>query len=238
MAQYSCVDGVPADYHLVHLGARAMGGAGMVVAEMTCPSRRRPHHARLPGPVERRAARRLEAHRRLRPRQQRRQDRDAARPRRRQGLDARAVGRRGPAARRRGNWPLISASPQQYLDGVSDWSRGDDARRHGPRHGRLRALDAARRRGRLRLARAALRARLPALVVHLAAHQPAHRRVRRLARQPPALSARGLRTRCARPGRSSCRSRCASRRTTGSKAASRPTTRSRSRAPSRPPAPT
>ncbi len=38
MAQYSCTDGMPADYHLVHLGARAMGGAGMVVAEMTCPS--------------------------------------------------------------------------------------------------------------------------------------------------------------------------------------------------------
>ncbi|HEY6134046.1 MAG TPA: FAD-dependent monooxygenase, partial [Rubrivivax sp.] len=38
MAQYSCVDGVPGDYHLVHLGARAMGGAGMVVAEMTCPT--------------------------------------------------------------------------------------------------------------------------------------------------------------------------------------------------------
>jgi anthraniloyl-CoA monooxygenase len=38
MAQYSAVDGVPGDYHLVHLGARAMGGAGMVVAEMTCPS--------------------------------------------------------------------------------------------------------------------------------------------------------------------------------------------------------
>jgi anthraniloyl-CoA monooxygenase len=36
MAQYSCVDGLPADYHLVHLGARAMGGAGLVVAEMTC----------------------------------------------------------------------------------------------------------------------------------------------------------------------------------------------------------
>jgi anthraniloyl-CoA monooxygenase len=38
MAQYSCVDGLPADYHLVHLGARALGGAGLVVAEMTCPS--------------------------------------------------------------------------------------------------------------------------------------------------------------------------------------------------------
>ena len=38
MAQYSCTDGLPADYHLVHLGARAMGGAAMVVAEMTCTS--------------------------------------------------------------------------------------------------------------------------------------------------------------------------------------------------------
>ena len=38
MAQYSAVDGVAGDYHLVHLGARAMGGTGMVFAEMTCVS--------------------------------------------------------------------------------------------------------------------------------------------------------------------------------------------------------
>ena len=38
MAQYVCEDGVPADYHLVHLGARALGGAGLVFAEMTCTS--------------------------------------------------------------------------------------------------------------------------------------------------------------------------------------------------------
>jgi anthraniloyl-CoA monooxygenase len=38
MAQYSCVDGLPGDYHLVHLGARAMGGAGLVFVEMTCPT--------------------------------------------------------------------------------------------------------------------------------------------------------------------------------------------------------
>jgi anthraniloyl-CoA monooxygenase len=38
MAQYSCVDGMPGDFHIVHLGSRALGGAGMVVAEMTCPS--------------------------------------------------------------------------------------------------------------------------------------------------------------------------------------------------------
>lgn len=36
MAQYSAADGVPGDFHLVHLGARALGGAGLVFAEMTC----------------------------------------------------------------------------------------------------------------------------------------------------------------------------------------------------------
>ena len=38
MAQYSCVDGTPDDYYLVHLGARAHGGAGLVFTEMTCVS--------------------------------------------------------------------------------------------------------------------------------------------------------------------------------------------------------
>ena len=38
MAQYSCSDGVPGDHHLVHLGARAQGGAGLVMVEMTAPS--------------------------------------------------------------------------------------------------------------------------------------------------------------------------------------------------------
>src|SRR4029079_2164294 len=38
MDQYSAVDGVPGDWHLVHLGSRAVGGAGMVFVEMTCVS--------------------------------------------------------------------------------------------------------------------------------------------------------------------------------------------------------
>lgn len=38
MAQYSAVDGIAGDYHLMHLGARAVGGAGLVMAEMTCTS--------------------------------------------------------------------------------------------------------------------------------------------------------------------------------------------------------
>ncbi|MDF2114149.1 bifunctional salicylyl-CoA 5-hydroxylase/oxidoreductase [Roseiarcaceae bacterium H3SJ34-1] len=38
MAMYSATDGRPDDFHLVHLGSRAMGGAGLVFGEMTCVS--------------------------------------------------------------------------------------------------------------------------------------------------------------------------------------------------------
>jgi len=38
MAMYSAVDGLPNDFHLVHLGERALGGAGLVFTEMTCVS--------------------------------------------------------------------------------------------------------------------------------------------------------------------------------------------------------
>ncbi|WP_409240096.1 bifunctional salicylyl-CoA 5-hydroxylase/oxidoreductase [Streptomyces sp. PA5.6] len=40
MDMYSAVDGVPGDFHLVHLGARALGGAGLVMTEMVCVSER------------------------------------------------------------------------------------------------------------------------------------------------------------------------------------------------------
>lgn len=38
MAMYSAVDGIPTDFHLVHYGARALGGAALVYTEMTCVS--------------------------------------------------------------------------------------------------------------------------------------------------------------------------------------------------------
>ena len=38
MAMYSAVDGLPNDFHLVPFGARALGGAGLIYTEMTCPS--------------------------------------------------------------------------------------------------------------------------------------------------------------------------------------------------------
>jgi len=46
MCQYSATDGVPSDWHLVHLGARAIGGAALVVAEATAVS---PHGRISPG---------------------------------------------------------------------------------------------------------------------------------------------------------------------------------------------
>ncbi len=38
MAQYKAVDGCPTDWHFVHYGERAKGGAGLVYTEMTCVS--------------------------------------------------------------------------------------------------------------------------------------------------------------------------------------------------------
>jgi anthraniloyl-CoA monooxygenase len=57
MCQYSAADGMPDDWHLVHLGSRAMGGAGLVFTEMTnvspearitpaCTGLYRPEHVR------------------------------------------------------------------------------------------------------------------------------------------------------------------------------------------------
>jgi anthraniloyl-CoA monooxygenase len=36
MAMYSATDGIAGDFHLVHLGARGLGGAGLVFTEMVC----------------------------------------------------------------------------------------------------------------------------------------------------------------------------------------------------------
>lgn len=38
MCQYSAADGIPDEWHLVHLGARAIGGAALVIAEATAVS--------------------------------------------------------------------------------------------------------------------------------------------------------------------------------------------------------
>ncbi|HEX2541188.1 MAG TPA: bifunctional salicylyl-CoA 5-hydroxylase/oxidoreductase [Caldimonas sp.] len=122
MAQYSCVDGIPGDFHLVHLGARALGGAGMVVAEMTCPT---PDARITPGCPGLWNATQRDAWKRIVDFVHANSD----------AKIAMQLGHAGAKGSTRvpwegedqplesGNWPLISASPQQYLDGISDWSR-------------------------------------------------------------------------------------------------------------------
>ena len=92
MDMYSAVDGDPTDFHLVHLGGKALGGAGLVMTEMVCVS---PTGRITPGCTglysdEQEAG--VPADRRLRARQLRRRDRPAARPLRPQGVDPADVG--------------------------------------------------------------------------------------------------------------------------------------------------
>ncbi len=121
MAQYSAVDGIAGDYHLVHLGARAMGGAGLVFAEMTCVSadgRITPGCPGLYNETQRDAWARIA-------------DWIHAHSSAKFGMQ---IGHAGAKASTRlawegidkplleGNWPLMSASKQQYLIGVSQIS--------------------------------------------------------------------------------------------------------------------
>jgi anthraniloyl-CoA monooxygenase len=122
MAQYSAVDGVAGDYHLVHLGARAMGGAALVFTEMTCPSpsaRITPGCCGLWNDAQQRAFARIA---------QFVHSNSSAKL----GLQLGHSGAKGSTRvpwegedmpLERGNWPLLSASPQQYVPGLSDWSR-------------------------------------------------------------------------------------------------------------------
>jgi anthraniloyl-CoA monooxygenase len=113
MDQYSAVDGMPGDWHLVHLGSRAIGGAGMVFVEMTCVSpegRITPGCTGLWNEAQRDAFRRIT-------------DFCHANSRAKLCLQIGHSGRKGstqlgwqrmdhPLAT--GNWPLVSASPIPY----------------------------------------------------------------------------------------------------------------------------
>ena len=122
MAQYSATDGVAGDYHLVHLGARAMGGAGLVMAEMTCVSADARITPRCPGLY---APEHTVAWKRI-------TDFVHANSSARIGVQLGHAGAKGSTRVMwegidrpldDGNWPLVSSSPQQYLDGVSQLAR-------------------------------------------------------------------------------------------------------------------
>ena len=126
MAQYSAVDGVAGDYHLVHLGARAMGGAGLVFAEMTCVSADARITPACPGMY---APQHTAAWKRIVDFVHASSDAKIA-------LQLGHAGAKGSTRvmwegidqpLETGNWPLVSASRQQYLAGVSQTARAATA---------------------------------------------------------------------------------------------------------------
>ena len=130
MCQYSAEDGMPNDWHLVHLGSRAIGGAGLVIAEMTdvsregrispgCTGMYKPEHVaawrRIVDFVHRHTGARI-------------------------ALQLAHAGRKGSTRRMwegideplpHGNWPLVSASPIPYFP-HSQVPREMTRERHGP----------------------------------------------------------------------------------------------------------
>jgi len=122
MAQYSAVDGLVGDFHLAHLGARALGGAALVMAEMTCVSADARITPQCPGLYN---AEHTAAWKRI-------VDFVHANSDAKIGVQLGHAGAKGSTRPmwdgidqplESGNWPLVSASPQQYLAGVSQWSR-------------------------------------------------------------------------------------------------------------------
>ncbi|MER7517983.1 FAD-dependent monooxygenase [Streptomyces sp. NPDC126499] len=119
MDLYVAEDGVPGDFHLVHLGARALGGAGLVMTEMVCVS---PQGRITPGCTGLWTDEQAEAWTRITGFVH------AQAPGTALGVQLGHSGRKGstrlmwegidqplPA----GNWPLVAASPLPYRPGVN-----------------------------------------------------------------------------------------------------------------------
>ena len=122
MDMYSSLDGTPGDFHLVHLGARAVGGAGLVMTEMICTSA----DGRItPGCGGLYQDEHVPAWKRI-------VDFAHAHSRAAVGCQLGHAGRKGSTQLLweaedqplpEGNWPLIAPSPLPYLPGVSQVPR-------------------------------------------------------------------------------------------------------------------
>ncbi|MFD5459143.1 oxidoreductase, partial [Streptomyces olivaceus] len=117
MDMYSATDGVPGDFHLVHLGARALGGAGLVMTEMVCVS---PEGRITPGCAGLYTGRQGEAWRRIT------DFVHAEAPGTAIGVQLGHSGRKGSTRLMwegmdeplpDGNWPLVAPSPLPYKPG-------------------------------------------------------------------------------------------------------------------------
>jgi anthraniloyl-CoA monooxygenase len=122
MDQYSAIDGLPNDWHMVHIGSRAVGGAGLIFVEMTCPSpeaRISPGCTGLWNEAQRDAFKRIV-------------DFCHGNSRAKVGMQLGHAGRKGSTQvswKRidhplpEGNWPLIAPSPLPYYEGISQVPR-------------------------------------------------------------------------------------------------------------------
>jgi anthraniloyl-CoA monooxygenase len=122
MDQYSASDGVPGDWHFVHLCSRAIGGAGLVYVEMTCPSpeaRISPGDTGLWNEAQRDAFKRIV-------------DFCHAHSKAKMCMQLGHSGRKGSTQLgwermdhplESGNWPVISASPIPFYEGISQQPR-------------------------------------------------------------------------------------------------------------------
>ncbi|MGV9875174.1 FAD-dependent monooxygenase, partial [Streptomyces cellulosae] len=117
MDMYSAADGLPGDFHLVHLGARALGGAGLVMTEMVCVS---PEGRITPGCAGLWSGRQAEAWRRITDFVHTRAPGTAI------GVQLGHSGRKGSTRLMwegmdepldEGNWPLVAPSPLPYKPG-------------------------------------------------------------------------------------------------------------------------
>ena len=186
MCQYSSVEGMPDDWHLVHLGARALGGSGLIITEASAVEPRgriTDCDAGLWNAAQADAWARVvkfcQAH--------------GARV----GTQLAHAGRKASTAppwKDRGA-PITRRPSRLAADRAERGARstkagtrrfdGDDARRH--RHAVVREFVEARAalpvERRIRRRRAARRPRLPAPQLLLAAEQPSRRRLRRLVRR-------------------------------------------------------
>ena len=130
MDMYSSVDGTPGDFHLVHLGARAIGGAGLVMTEMICTSA----DGRItPGCGGLYTDEHVVAWKRIV---------DFVHQYTAIGCQIGHAGRKGSTKLLwegedvpldDGNWPLIAPSPLPYVAGRQPGAARDDARGHGRR---------------------------------------------------------------------------------------------------------
>jgi len=122
MCQYSAVEGTPTDWHFVHYGARAVGGAGLLFTEMTCVA---PEARITPGCTGMYKVEHALAWKRIVDFVHVHTDAKFA-------LQLGHAGRKGSTQLmweemdkplRHGNWPIVSASPLPYFPGESQAPR-------------------------------------------------------------------------------------------------------------------